>query len=208
VDEANDVIDLKKLSAQDLNYNELDEPSAAERAKAETEAAEIAMADPDDDPDWVEMRRRMRGSFAALNRARCEVNNEMLRHVMVELCNYWSRVPKIQDEIEPLLENNILREIQNFRFKLFDVAAVIDPDSLPPNADRCRPGSETEECCEQAPPPEQPRPPPCPPAAKAKQRPKSATACARKPNTNKLTEARARQTAARLRDRENPTGRN
>lgn len=207
LDEANDLIKLKKLSPEDLNYNELDEPNAAERAKAETEAAELAMADPDDDPDWVDMRRRMRGSFAALNRARCEINNEMFHHVMIELCNYWTRVPKIQDTIEPLLENNILREIQNFRFKLFDVAVVVDPDCLQPSTDLCQSGSETEseteECCEEAPPPKQPQP--RPPAAESKQRPKSAAACVRRPATNKLAEARARQNAARLRDRENPT---
>lgn len=205
LDEANDLIKLKKLSAEDLNYNELDEPSAAERARAETEAAEIAMADPDDDPDWLEMRRRMRGSFAALNRARCEFNTEMFHHVMIELCNYWSRAPKILDTIEPLLENNIVREIQRFRFRLFDVAAVIDPDCLEPSTaadpgDQSESESVTEEWCDEAPPP------PPPPSPQAKQRPKSAAAaCVRRPATNKLAEARARQNAARIRDRQDPS---
>lgn len=96
----------------------------------DAEAAEIALADPDDNPDWVQMRRKMRGSFAALNMAQCEVSAELLDHIMIELCKYWANAPGLEQicPIDPQLERNIMREIQNFRFKLFGVAVEVEPE--------------------------------------------------------------------------------
>lgn len=206
LDEANDRIVMKRMEARELECHDKEEPTAEEKARAETEAAEIALADPSEDPNWVVMRRRMRGSFAALNLGRCDISSELLNHMMIELCNYWRNLPCIDYQIEPLLERNIIREIQNFRFRLFGKPVVVEPDysqSCPsPEQDVCREPSpdvryeqasdvrcEPEVYCEPA--PEVNREPA--PAKKPKSR-----ASSRGPATNKLVEARAKQNAARI----------
>lgn len=198
LNEANDRIELKRVEVQSTSC--VQKPSAAERKRAEVEAAEIALADPDDEPDWVEMRRRMRGSFAALNLARCDVSVELLDHIMIELCKYWANVPELEHTIEPLLERNIMREVQNFRFKLFNVTIDIEPEielsyqeTEEPEPCYIRPRSSS------VPPP----PPPPSPVICKRPKPRTASCRSRRPATTKLAEARARQNAARTQDREN-----
>ncbi|XP_060846703.1 uncharacterized protein LOC132926368 [Rhopalosiphum padi] len=198
INEANDRIELKRVDIQATNC--VEKPSAAERKRAEVEAAEIALADPDDEPDWVEMRRRMRGSFAALNLARCDVSTELLDHIMIELCKYWANVPELEHTIEPLLERNIMREVQNFRFKLFNVSIDIEPEIQ----QSCPDAEEPEPCyirprSSSVPPP----PPPSSPVICKRQKPRTASCRSRRPATTKLAEARARQNAARALNREN-----
>lgn len=141
INEANELINVKKTDVNPKADYE-DEEAVAERCRLEKEMAEIAMADPDDDPDWVEMRRRMRGSFAALNLAQHEVDHELLDHIMIELCKYWSRAPAIEHEVDPLLERNIMREIRSFRKRLFGVAELEEPLEQqcvpPPSPSPCR----------------------------------------------------------------------
>lgn len=130
ISEAKDVIELRKMDMKDvLHVSSL--VCDADRAKAEIEAAEIALADPDDDPNWVAIRCRMRGSFAALNSARAYVSKELLSHMMSELCKYWASAQPIDYVIEPLMEKNIMREIENFRYKVFRVNVDIEPKRLP-----------------------------------------------------------------------------
>lgn len=133
INEGEDLIVVKRMAAEELsaaNCPSPPVPSEAERAEAELLEAELRMADPDDNPDWVEMRRKMRGSFAALNMARCTVSHELLDHVMIELCKYWVNVPPLDPcaAVDPLLERNIMREIQSFRFKLFNVTLDCEPE--------------------------------------------------------------------------------
>lgn len=129
ISEAKDVIELKKMNLNDvLHVSSL--TCDADRAKAEIEAAEISLADPDDDPNWVAIRCRMRGSFAALNTARAYVKTELLSHMMSELCKYWASAKRIDYVIEPLLEKNIMREIENFRYKVFRVNIDAEPKIL------------------------------------------------------------------------------
>jgi len=125
---ANDRFDLTRKNVEQLCGEDL--PSTDDSAQAGAGVAEIAFAEPDDNPDWVEMRRKMRGSFAALNVARCEISAELLDHIMIELCKYWANAPETKNLylIDQQLEENIIREIQNFRFKLFDVAVIIEPE--------------------------------------------------------------------------------
>ncbi|XP_026819399.1 uncharacterized protein LOC113558081 [Rhopalosiphum maidis] len=145
---ANDRFDLHHKNVEPLCEEDL--PSTDERARDEAEATEIALADPDDNPDWVEMRRKMRGSFAALNVARCEVSAELLDHIMIELCKYWANAPETENscQIDQQLERNIIREIQNFRFKLFDVAVIIEPEIQQRGPDACQ---EPDPCRKQEP---------------------------------------------------------
>ncbi|VVC38404.1 Hypothetical protein CINCED_3A011986 [Cinara cedri] len=119
VDEASELVVLKRMDVRDENRS----PEIAPRdvANAKTVESELLLANPETDPDWVEMRRRMRGSFAALNMCRCDVSFELLNHIMIELCKYWANLPNIEHKIDPIMERNITREIQNFRFKLFDM---------------------------------------------------------------------------------------
>ncbi|XP_025191194.1 uncharacterized protein LOC112591565 [Melanaphis sacchari] len=128
LNKANDRFDLQHKNVEQFCEENL--PFTDESPRAEAEAAEIALADPDDNPDWVQMRRKMRGSFAALNVARYEVSAELLNHIMIELCKYWTNAPETENSslIEQQLERNIMREIQNFRFKVFDVAVGIEPE--------------------------------------------------------------------------------
>ncbi|XP_050528170.1 uncharacterized protein LOC126898273 [Daktulosphaira vitifoliae] len=130
IDEANEVINVKRKLVDSSNCNYEDENAAVERCRLQKEMEEIAMADPDEEPDWVEMRRRMRGSFAALNLARHEIDYEMLDHIMIELCKYWAKAPPIEYEIDPLLERNITREIQNFRKKIFGIIELDEPEKF------------------------------------------------------------------------------
>lgn len=125
---ASDRFDLPHKNVE--QFYEKDLPSNNKRAQAEAEAAEIALADPDDNLDWVQMRRQMRDSFAALNMAQCEVSAELLDHIMIELCKYWANasISEHSCSIDPQLERNIMREIQNFRFKLFGVVVEIEPE--------------------------------------------------------------------------------
>lgn len=197
LNEANDRIDLKR---KDVQSPYVEKPNAAERKRAEVEAAEIALADPDEEPDWVEMRRKMRGSFAALNLARCDVSAELLDHIMIELCKYWANAPELEHEVDPLLERNIMREVQNFRYKLFNVAVEIEPEL----EQSCLEAEEPESCnirlrSSSLPPP----PPPPSPVVYKKSKPRTASCRIRKPATNKLAEARARQNTTRAQDREN-----
>lgn len=190
---AKDQIDLKIASVEEVDFTD---PNvvAAEKEKAEREAAEIALADPDDDPNWVLMRRRMRGSLSGLNMAWREKNTELLDHILIELCKYWSNLPPIDDEIEPLLARNIMREIQNFRFKVFDIDA--DFDIEPERMQSCAQGTEvhstmTAEVSVQ---------PETKPDTK-KLKPRTSCSRNRAPATTKLAEARARQSAARMQGR-------
>jgi len=200
LNEANELIDLKRVDVQEMNANlNVPEMTDEEIAQAELEAAELALADPDDDPNWVDMRRRMRGSFAALNLARCVISTELLDHIMIELCKYWANAPDIEHCIDPLLEKNIMREIKNFRFKLFNVNIDDEPErraddyqSLP------EPEEEPEMRCSGGPSPmSSRRPSPCAPPAPMKKRSKSKASC-RGPATNKLAETRARASSARM----------
>ncbi|KAE9533501.1 hypothetical protein AGLY_009139 [Aphis glycines] len=178
---ANDRFDLPHKNVEQLCEEDL--PSTDDSARAEAEVAEIALADPDDNPDWVEMRRKMRGSFAALNVARCEVNAELLDHIMIELCKYWANVPETEYPylIDQQLEENIIQEIQNFRFKLFDVAIIIEPEiqQLGPETYQDPKPSRKQESCQ--------KPEPC-------QKPKSCSpsqsepCCPRKPESCRLRE--------------------
>lgn len=187
---AKDQIDLKVALVEEVDFTD---PAvvAAEKEKAEREAAEIALADPDDDPNWVVMRRRMRGSFSGLRLAWKDHNTELLHHILIELCKYWSNLPAIDDEIEPLLARNIMREINNFRTKVFDMD--FDGDVEPERMQSC---SQSQE----------PRPPVSAaegPVPQQQPKPKSRTSCNRNraPATTKLAEARARQNAARVQGR-------
>ncbi|XP_060856747.1 uncharacterized protein LOC132934463 [Metopolophium dirhodum] len=186
LNEANDRIDLKR---KDVQSPCVEKPNAAERKRAEVEAAEIALADPDEEPDWVEMRRKMRGSFAALNLARCDVSAELLDHIMIELCKYWANAPELEHEIDPLLERNIMREVQNFRYKLFNVAVEIEPEL----EESCPEAEEPEPCCIRPRSSSLPPPPPPPSPVCKKPKPRTASCRIRRPATNKLAEARARQ---------------
>lgn len=181
VKEASELLDLKKEDVCEDAADEAD--TSADRALAETEAAELALADPDDQPDWVDMRRRMRGSFAALNLARLEVDAQLLDHVMIELCKYWANAPPIEHGVDQLLERNIVREVQKFRFKLFGVAVETEP--TPRRRSR-------------EPTPRRHSPEPEPKSApKPKSEPQPRTTVRRKPSTirapgtTKLAEARA-----------------
>lgn len=132
INEGKDLIGVKRMAAEELSANNCPTapvPSEEERAEAELLEAELRIADPDDNPDWVEMRRKMRGSFAALNMARCTVSHELLDHVMIELCKYWANAPPLDPcaAVDSLLERNIMREIQSFRFKLFNVTLDCEP---------------------------------------------------------------------------------
>lgn len=157
ISEANDVIELKKMAMKDV-CNVSDLISDAERLKAETEAAEIALADPDEDVNWVAIRCRMRGSFAALNSARCYVSTELLNHMMSELCKYWASAQPIDYVVEPLLEKNIMREIDNFRYKVFRVNVDVEPERLPeswePEMEQ-EPEQQPDQCIPQQPEPQQ-----------------------------------------------------
>lgn len=197
VDEANDLIKLKRLNVKDMVCKSPLQQSELEKMRVEAEAAEIALANPNDDPDWLEMRSRMRGSLSALNLARCMVSSELLSHIMMELCKYWNNAESIEHEIDSLLERNIIREIQQFRFKLFNVAVDIEPEiSNEPSF------AETQKAPEQdisqvpltsnALPQTQPQPP-----LKNK---RSKIRLGRRPATNKLAKARAKLNAARLQD--------
>jgi len=186
LNEANDRIDLRR---KDVQSPCVEKPNAAERKRAEVEAAEIALADPDEEPDWVEMRRKMRGSFAALNLARCDVSAELLDHIMIELCKYWANAPELEHEIDPLLERNIMREVQNFRYKLFNVAVEIEPEL----EQSCPESEEPEPCCIRPRSSSLPPPPPPPSPICKKPKPRTASCRIRRPATNKLAEARARQ---------------
>lgn len=178
---ANDRFDLPHKNVEQLCEEDL--PCTDNSARAEVEVAEIALADPDDNPDWVEMRRKMRGSFAALNVARCEVNAELLDHIMIELCKYWANAPETENPylIDQHLEENIIQEIQNFRFKLFDVAIIIEPEiqQLGPETYQDPKPSRKQESCQ--------KPEPC-------QKPKSCSpsqsepCCPRKPESCRLQE--------------------
>lgn len=190
VKEASELLDLKKEDVCEDAADEAD--TSADRALAETEAAELALADPDDQPDWVDMRRRMRGSFAALNLARLEVDAQLLDHVMIELCKYWANAPPIEHCVDQLLERNIVREVQKFRFKLFGVAVETEPTPRrrsPEPAPRRR---------SREPTPRRRSPEPEPKSApKPKSEPQPRTTVRRKPSTirapgtTKLAEARA-----------------
>lgn len=132
VDEANDQLVLKRVDVRNENCNnELPSMTSEQKAAAENEKAEIMMANPESDPDWVDMRRRMRGSFSSLYVARCDVSNELLDHIMTELCVYWKKLPCVDHKIDPLLERNIMREIYNFRFKMFNIPAGESPPTNP-----------------------------------------------------------------------------
>lgn len=196
INEGKDLIGVKRMAAEELsaaNCPTAPVPSEEERAEAELLEAELRMADPDDNPDWVEMRRKMRGSFAALNMARCTVSHELLNHVMIELCKYWANAPPLDPcvAVDPLLERNIMREIQSFRFKLFNVtldcepqrrAADDDQPSCPCPESEPEPEEESESeqdnACGGCTREQTPLPPPSP--KPDKQRPKSQGNC-RKP---------------------------
>lgn len=200
INEANERIDLKRVDVQHLNYKDEPELTAAQIKQAEVAAAELELADPDDDVDWVDMRRKMRGSFAAFNLARCSVSTELLDHIMMELCKYWANAQEIEDCLNPLLERNILREIQNFRFKLFNVTIDCEPEMMAD--DQLAPESNAEQPrvqCAREPSPSQSSQPK--PKAPVNKRPKSKVSC-RRPLLNKLTEARAKATAARMQKHE------
>lgn len=172
ISEAKDVIELRKMDMKDVvHVSSL--TCDADRAKTEIEAAEIALADPDDDPNWVAIRCRMRGSFAALNSARAYVSIELLSHMMSELCKYWASAQRIDYVIEPLMEKNIMREIDNFRYKVFRVNVDAEPERMPESWE-----PETEQETEQEPEQsavQQPAPPPPVERKKTKSRRTSGT---------------------------------
>lgn len=175
---ANDRFDLPHKNVEQLCEEYL--PATDDSAWVGTE---IAFVDPEDNPDWVEMRRKMRGSFAALNVARCEVSAELLDHIMIELCKYWANTPETENPclIDQQLEESIIQEIQNFRCKLFDVAVIIEPEiqQLGPETYQDPKPSRKQESCQ--------KPEPC-------QKPescslsKSEPCCSRKPESCCLRE--------------------
>lgn len=125
VNEANDQIDVKRVDVKKMNDKCKKKPtkSAVEQARAKAEAAELELANPDDNPDWVDMRRKMRGSMAAFSEAKVTVSTELLNHIMIELCKYWANVPDLHGcPVDPILERNITREINRFRFRVFGVS--------------------------------------------------------------------------------------
>lgn len=138
VDEANDQLVLNRVDVRKENcINDSPQMTPEQKAIVEIEKAEIMIANPESDPDWVDMRRRMRGSFSSLNVARCDVSNELLDHIMTELCVYWKKLPCVDHKIDPFLERNIMREIHNFRFKMFGLPAEEYPAN--PEPERCPP---------------------------------------------------------------------
>lgn len=196
LNQGNDVIELKRFKCMEVCD---DSPviTLAEQNRLQAEEAEIALANPDEDPDWVDMRRRMRGSFASLNMAQCDISSELLDHIMIELCKYWAKAPCTENQLEPLLERNIMREIQNFRYKLFGVAVEDEPERM---QSPCAAQQESEEAQQSVCPEPQPGPS-CrqPPPAANPCRPKSRSgSCPRRPGTNKASEARAKAAAARM----------
>lgn len=196
LDVGNDLIKLKRLDVKDVAFKSPAYKTDAERRREEAEAAEIALADPNDDPDWVEMRGKMRGSFSALNLARVSVKPELFNHIMLELCKYWGNAESVEHEIDPLLERNILREIQNFRFRLFNVTVDVEPERLiesPRGPEAERPPEEN--ACDGPSISARPQPP-------SKNARRTSKASGRGPATNKLAEARAKLNATRMRENE------
>lgn len=196
INEAEERIEIKRLDVEEINQQCLPVLTKEEKQQAELEAAEWQLANPDEDPDWVDMRRKMRGSFAALNMARSVVSKELLEHIMIELCRYWANLPgNFCNEIDPLLKKNILREISNFRFKLFNVVIDCEPEqNLVDEPALCPIQEEPEEPTNQS---ECPMQPSMKPKAPEKARPKSRGRCPL-PATNKLAEDRAKRNAARM----------
>lgn len=178
---ANDRFDLPHKNVEQLCEEDL--RATDDSVLVEAEVVEIALADPDDNPDWVEMRRKMRGSFAALNVARCEVSAELLDHIMIELCKYWANAPETGNPylIEQQLEENIIQEIKNFRFKLFDVAIIIEPEiqTLGPEMYQDSKPSRKQESCQKPEPCQKPES--CSPS-------QSEPCCPQKPESCRLRE--------------------
>lgn len=211
IDDSNELIKLRRLDVKDLEVGQSPKkPTMAELKRAEAEAAEIALADPNDDPDWLDMRSRMRGSMSAFNLARTIISPELLNHMMLELCKYWSNAESVEHEVCPQLERNILREIQNFRFKLFNVT-LDDDEELERFVNEPRAYSERQRSPPVVPPVcsnVRSLPPP-PQQATTENNNRRAAAAAprvcrgRGPGSNKLVEARAKLNAKRMRDFEN-----
>lgn len=135
INEAKDQFDLRDLETPDMSCDPEIQMSAEEaqmKAEEDTRKAELALANPDEDPDWLEMRPKMRGSYASLQKAMTEVRPELLNMIMIELTRHWAKLPCLDpcDKIEPLLERNIWREIRDFRCRLFN-AADEEPEPEP-----------------------------------------------------------------------------
>lgn len=127
MNEAKDQFDLRDLETPDMSCDpdiQMTPEEAQIKAEEETRKAELALANPDEDPDWLEMRPKMRGSFASLQKAMAEIRPELLNMIMIELTRHWAKLPCLDpcDKIEPLLERNILREIKDFRCRMFNAA--------------------------------------------------------------------------------------
>lgn len=196
LNQGNDVIELKRSKCQEVGNEDSPVITLEDQVRMEAEEAEIALADPDENPDWVEMRRRMRGSFAALNMAQCDVSSQLLDHIMIELCKYWASSPCTENQVEPLLERNIMREIQYFRHRLFGVAVEEEPERMQSPCPEQEPEEPSEACPEPQPGPSCRKPPP---PATAPCRPRSRTGSrTRGPGTTKAAEARAKAAKARM----------
>lgn len=233
VNEANDQIDVKRVDVKKMNEKCKKKPklSAAEQARAKAEAAELELANPDDNPDWVDMRRKMRGSMAAFSEAKVTVSTELLNHIMIELCKYWANVPDLHGcPVDPILERNITREINRFRFRVFGVTIDTQQQQQQRQQRQQRQQQETDDgdcdtssngndgsCCREQEPeedqeegqgcdvqqctPSPQTPPPCKPKRPERVRSKSRTQC-RPPATatNRLAGARSRANSRQARN--------
>lgn len=228
VNEANDQIDVKRVDVKKMNDKFKKKPtqSAAEQARAKAEAAELELANPDDNPDWVDMRRKMRGSMAAFSEAKVTVSTELLNHIMIELCKYWANVPDLHGcPVDPMLERNITREINRFRFRVFGVSIdcqqqeqrqqLQQQQETNDGDDDCSNSNDELSCREQEPEeqeekqdcgvqeciPSPPTPSPCKPKIPEKVKPKSRTPCRPPPAaTSQLAGARSRANSRQARN--------